>query len=150
MAASPKGPSKRTFVVPMAAESVSQLPNGREWLYELKLDGYRALVLKDGSRVQIRSRNDKDLTRMYPRVVAAAHKLKPDQVILDGEIVALDAHGRPSFQTLQHRGSSPSHTIVFYAFDVLNVDGIDVMTEPLLKRRARLPAILGNNTTLRL
>jgi ATP-dependent DNA ligase len=49
-------------------------------------------MLKDGSRVQIRSRNDKDLTRMYPRVVAAAQRLKSDQVVLDGEIVALDVH----------------------------------------------------------
>ncbi len=151
MAASQKGRSRLTsFVVPMAAESVSQLPEGPEWLYELKLDGFRALMLKDGSRVQVRSRNDKDLTRMYPRVVAAAQKLKPDQVVLDGEIVALDVHGRPSFQALQHRGSNPSHTIVFYAFDVLCVDGRDVMNEPLIKRRTRLPAILGDNTTLRL
>jgi bifunctional non-homologous end joining protein LigD len=134
---------------PMAAQPVTKLPEGDDCLYELKLDGYRALVLKDGARVQIRSRNDKDLTRMYPRVAAAALKLKSDRVVIDGEIVALDADGRPSFQTLQHR-SNPEHQIVFYAFDVLHVNGRDVTREPLMKRRARLPVIVGQDATLRL
>jgi DNA ligase D-like protein (predicted ligase) len=134
----------------MAAQSVSKLPEGDDWLYELKLDGYRTLLLKDGDRIQIRSRNDKDLTRMYPRVAAAARKLKADQAILDGEIVALDAAGRPSFQTLQHRGANPTHQIVFYAFDVLHVNGRDVTCEPLIQRRARLPAIVGQDATIRL
>jgi bifunctional non-homologous end joining protein LigD len=139
------------FVVPMAAVPITELPDGPDWLYELKLDGYRALLLKDGSRLQFRSRSDKDLSRMYPRLVAAAQKLNADQVVLDGEITALGPDGRPYFQALQHRGSSPGHQIIFYAFDVLHVDGRDVMSEPLVKRRARLPAILGSsNTTVRL
>ena len=134
----------------MVAEPVTQLPEGSDWLYELKLDGYRALLLRDRGRVQLRSRNNKDLTRTYPRITAAAGKLNAEQVVLDGEIVALDADGRPSFQSLQHRGSSPRHTIVFYVFDVLHVNGRDVTPEPLVKRRARLPAILGESATLRL
>jgi bifunctional non-homologous end joining protein LigD len=113
-------------------------------------DGYRALLIKEGDRVQIRSRNDKDLTRMYLRLAAAAQTLNAPKVVLDGEIVALDAQGRPSFQTLQHRSSNPTHPIVFYAFDVLHVKGRDVTAEPLTKRRGRLPAILGKNTTVRL
>jgi bifunctional non-homologous end joining protein LigD len=138
------------FIIPMAALLVSKLPEGDEWLYELKLDGYRALIIRDGARVEIRSRNDKDLTRVYPGVAAAALKLKPDQVVLDGEIVALDADGRPSFQSLQHRGTHPDHQIVFYAFDVLHLSGRHLTGEPLIKRRGRLPAILGENPTLRL
>ena len=55
----------------MAARLVDKLPDGPEWLYELKVDGYRALLIKNGNRVEIRSRNDKDLTRMYPTVAAA-------------------------------------------------------------------------------
>jgi bifunctional non-homologous end joining protein LigD len=66
----------------MAAVLVGKLPEGSEWLYELKLDGYRALLIKDGPRIEIRSRNDKDLTQMYPGFSAAALKLKPDQVVL--------------------------------------------------------------------
>jgi bifunctional non-homologous end joining protein LigD len=92
-----------SFVTPMAAHTIAKLPEGGEWLYELKLDGYRALLIKNGKQIEIRSRNDKDLTRMYPTVTAAGLRLKAEQVILDGEIVALDTAGRPSFQALQHR-----------------------------------------------
>ena len=72
-------------------------------MYEVKLDGYRALLLKDRARVQIRSRKNNDLTSTYPGIVAAVKKLKAESLVLDGEIVALDAKGRPSFQALQHR-----------------------------------------------
>jgi hypothetical protein len=72
----------KAFVAPMAAQSVAKLPEGDDWLYDLKLDGYRALVIKEGDRVQIRSRNDKDLTRMYPRLAAGAQKLMAQQVVL--------------------------------------------------------------------
>jgi DNA ligase D-like protein (predicted ligase) len=134
----------------MAAQPVTKLPEGDDWIYEAKLDGYRALILKDRARVQIRSRNNKDLTRMYPRVAAAALQLKPERVVVDGEIVALGVDGKPSFQSLQHRGANPTHHIVFYAFDVLHLDGRDITDEPLTKRRARLPEILGRDATLRL
>ena len=134
----------------MAVQPVAKLPEGDDWLYEIKLDGYRALLIKAGERVQIRSRNDKDLTRMYPHLALQAQQLKAQQVVLDGEIVALDAQGRPSFQSLQHRSSNPKHQIVFYAFDVLHVNGRDVTGKTLTTRRARLPAIVGESTTVRL
>jgi bifunctional non-homologous end joining protein LigD len=136
------------FIMPMAARVVEKLPESDDWIYELKFDGYRALLLKDGKRVHIRSRNDKDLTRMYPRVAAQAGRLDADQAIVDGEIVAIDQQGRPSFQALQHRGSHPDHQTVFYAFDVLYLNGIDLTGEPLLKRRARLPALLDDSGLL--
>jgi len=91
------------FVTPMAAQALKVLPEGREWLYEPKLNGYRALLIKHGQRIEIRSRNNKDLTPMYPAIAAGGQRLKADQVVLDGEIVALDREGRPSFQALQHR-----------------------------------------------
>src|SRR5437879_3557152 len=148
MAASSTPRTGPAFVVPMAAQPVAKLPEGDDWLYEIKLDGYRALLIKAGERVQIRSRNDKDLTRMYPRLALQAQKLKAQQVVLDGEIVALDAEGRPSFQTLQHRSSTPQHQIVFYAFDLLHVNGRDVTGKTLTARRAKLPAIVGESTTV--
>src|ERR1051325_5564648 len=85
--------SKPMFLVPMAAEAVSALPEGDDWLYEPKLDGYRVLLIKDGAKLEIRSRNDKTLTRMYPSVAAAAQRLNADQAIVDGELVALDKRG---------------------------------------------------------
>jgi bifunctional non-homologous end joining protein LigD len=134
----------------MAAMAVKTLPEGSEWLYEAKLDGYRALLLKEATQIQILSRNEKDLTGMYPAVRAAARRLKADQAVIDGEIVALSEEGRPSFQALQHRGSHPHHRIVFYAFDVLHLDGRDLMDEPLVQRRARLPQLIAEDASLRL
>src|SRR5690349_1317525 len=135
MARGKPGTARPQFVIPMAAQLVSKLPEGPDWLYELKWDGYRALLIKDGDSVEIRSRNDKDLTRMYPRIASAGRQLKARQVVLDGEIVAVDAAGKPSFQALQHRNSSLTHTILFYAFDVLHLDGQDLMAELLTSRR---------------
>jgi bifunctional non-homologous end joining protein LigD len=65
-----------TFIPPMTAKVVQSLPEGDEWIYEVKLDGYRAVILKDRDRVQIRSRNDKNLTATYPGVTAAASRLR--------------------------------------------------------------------------
>jgi len=134
----------------MAAMTVKKLPEGDEWLYELKWDGYRASLIKDGDDVQIRSRNDKDLTAMYPGIAAAGRRQKIRQIVLDGEIVALGEDGRPSFQALQHRGSQQKRQIVFYVFDLLYADGQDLTGERLEVRRARLPALVTTDAVLRL
>ena len=125
MKTTPSAPQRVSpaFVTPMAAQVVKRLPEGDDWVYELKFDGYRTLVIKDGHRVELRSRKDKDLTGMYRGIAAAGSRLNADQAVVDGEIVALDAQGSPSFQALQHRGSHPGHQIVFYAFDLLHLDG---------------------------
>ena len=132
----------------MAARVVDKLPDGEEWLYEVKFDGYRALIIKNGDRIEIRSRNDKDLTAAYPGIAAAARKLDAHQATVDGEVVAVDANGRPSFQALQHRSAHPSHAIVFYAFDLLHLDGRDLSGEPLEARRRLLPAVLDRSGIL--
>ena len=134
----------------MAALTVKELPEGDEWLYELKWDGYRALLIKDGEDVQIRSRNNKDLTAMYPGIAAAGRRQRIKQLVLDGEIVALGEDGRPSFQSLQHRSGHPQQQIVFYVFDLLYADGQDFTGEPLEDRRARLPALVSTDRVLRL
>jgi bifunctional non-homologous end joining protein LigD len=142
-------PEKRQiprFITPMAALSVDALPEGCEWSYELKLDGYRALIIKDGASVQIRSRNDKDL--MYQTVVAAGRHVQAEQVVIDGEIVAIDKQGRPSFQALQHRGTHPGHTIVFYAFDLLHLEGLDTTDLPLHERRVILARVIEKSGLL--
>jgi len=132
----------------MAARIVDKLPEGSGWMYEVKFDGYRALLLKNNDRVWIRSRNDKDLTATYPSVAAAGRRLNADQAVLDGEIVAVDADGHPSFQALQHRSAHPRHTIVFYAFDLLHLSGQDLTGRTLDERREQLPGVLNDSGVL--
>jgi DNA ligase D-like protein (predicted ligase) len=125
--------TKARFIEPMLLLRTEKLPEGPEWQVELKLDGYRALAIKSGGKVYLRSRNDNDFNIRYPGVVKALATM-PDDTVIDGEVVALDADGRPSFNTLQNYGSSgvPLH---FFIFDVLVLKGKDVMGEPLVKRR---------------
>ena len=82
-----------------------KLPQGMEWTYEIKLDGYRAIAFRAAGKVQLRSRNDNDFSARYPSVVEALRAM-PENTVLDGEVVALDAEGKPSFNLLQNYGSS--------------------------------------------
>lgn len=141
-------PAQPRFVQPMTAALVQQLPEGERWLYEAKLDGYRALLIKDDASVRLLSRNEKDLSANYPDVVTAGERLHARAAVLDGEVVALDASGRPSFQALQHRSMHTGHVIVYYAFDLLHLDGRDIAPEPLDARRALLPAVTNGSGVL--
>jgi bifunctional non-homologous end joining protein LigD len=102
----------RLTLAPMLATSATVLPEGPLWTYEVKWDGYRALAMKDGPRVQLLSRNQKDLTSDYPNVVAAGKTVRTNTIVLDGEIVAVEKDGRPSFQALQHLDRRPRHRLV--------------------------------------
>ena len=128
--------TKATFIEPMLVLRTEKLPQGADWSYEIKLDGYRALAIKSGGKVQLRSRNDNDFTERYSSI-AAALRTVPDETVLDGEVVALDEEGRPSFNLLQNYVSSKA-ALVFFIFDVLILRGRNVMTEPLSERRALL------------
>jgi DNA ligase D-like protein (predicted ligase) len=103
---------------------------------ELKLDGYRPLAFKTRGRVEIRSRNDKDFASRYPSIAQALQKI-PDETIIDGELVAFDESGRPSFNRLQNYGSS-TVPLFYYAFDLLMISGRDLRSVPLEKRRELL------------
>jgi DNA ligase D-like protein (predicted ligase) len=127
---------KAAFIEPMLLVRSGELPDGPEWLKELKLDGYRAVAIKSGGTIRLRSRNDNDFNSKYP-VVAKALSVLPDETVIDGEIVGLDGSGRPSFNTLQNYGSSKA-PIVYYVFDVMALAGKDVMGEPLQSRRMLL------------
>jgi DNA ligase D-like protein (predicted ligase) len=109
------------------------LPRGEQWQYELKLDGYRAIAFKQNGAVHLRSRNDRDFNARYPGVVAALEKL-PENTVIDGELVAFDPEGRPSFNALQNHGSSAG-PVVYYVFDVMVLAGEDLTHEPLTRRR---------------
>jgi DNA ligase D-like protein (predicted ligase) len=124
------------FIDPMLLLRTESLPVGKDWLYELKLDGYRAVAFKRNGVVHLRSRNDNDFSTRYPAVAKALGTL-PDNTVIDGEIVAFDHEGRPSFNTLQNFGSAPS-AVVYYVFDVMVLAGEDVTRQPLLKRRQLL------------
>jgi len=106
------------------------------WLYEIKLDGYRAIAFKSGGKVHLRSRNDNDFSTRYPTITKALASL-PDETVIDGEVVALDEDGRPSFNILQNFASS-NVPIIFYVFDLMILSGRDLMKEPLTERRALL------------
>jgi bifunctional non-homologous end joining protein LigD len=127
---------KAHFIEPMLLLRTETLPEGPEWLYEIKLDGYRALAIKTGGRVELRSRNDNDFTKRYPAIARSLAAL-PNETVIDGEVVALDESGRPSFQTLQNYGSAGAQ-LHFYVFDLLILAGRDVMAEPLSRRRELL------------
>jgi ATP-dependent DNA ligase len=125
--------TKARFIEPMLLLRMEKLPKGSEWQIELKLDGYRELAFKTGGKVHLRSRNDNDFNTRYPGLVKALASM-PDETVIDGEVVALDADGRPSFNTLQNYGSgiAPLH---FFMFDLLVLKGKDVTAEPLRRRR---------------
>ena len=124
------------FIEPMLLLSTEKLPEGPDLQYEIKFDGYRALAMKSEGKVHLRSRNDNDFNVRYPGIVKALAPM-PDETVIDGEVVALDRDGKPSFNTLQNYGSAgaPLH---FYVFDLLILEGRDVMGEPLVKRRELL------------
>jgi DNA ligase D-like protein (predicted ligase) len=125
-----------TFVEPMLCLATAKLPEGDRWQYELKLDGYRAVAFKSRGKVWLRSRNNKDFATKYRAVVSALRDL-PDETLIDGEVVAFDDSGHPSFNVLQNFGSS-NVPIFYYVFDLLIFAGTDIRSEPLEARRKLL------------
>src|ERR1700681_4918843 len=129
--------AKGRFIDPMLLLRTDSLPNdGDRWEYQLKFDGYRAVALKTGGKIHLRSRNDNDFSIRYPNVVRGLAKL-PDETVIDGEVIALDEDGRPSFNILQNYGSSKA-PVLYFVFDVMVLAGRDVMREPLEVRRELL------------
>jgi DNA ligase D-like protein (predicted ligase) len=127
---------KASFIEPMLCVPTSELPSGPEWSYELKLDGYRGLAIKAAQKCKLLSRNGKDLSDRFPEITWGLEHL-PDDTVIDGEIVALNAEGLPSFSLLQN-SSGRDHSIVFYAFDVMLLAGEDLKGLRLEARRQML------------
>ena len=132
--------TKAAFIEPMLLLRVEKLPQGADWSYEIKLDGYRALAIKTGGKVQLRSRNDNDFTERYSSVAIALRSM-PNETVLDGEVAALDEEGRPSFNLLQNYGSADA-ALVYFVFDLLILNGQNVMTKPLSERRSLLESVV--------
>lgn len=124
----------------MLCLAVPKLPEGPEWQLELKLDGYRGIGIKSNGRAYLASRNGKDFSERFPTITRALNRL-PGESVIDGEIVAVDEDGFPSFNLLQNFGGA-EQTILFYAFDVLILAGTDLRSRPLDQRRALLRELI--------
>ncbi len=133
-------PAKIRFIEPMYARPVQNLPEGKDWLYEVKFDGYRCLAGIDSRGVTLWSRRANLFTDQFPRIARACERL-PAGTLIDGEIVALDENGRISFNLLQHRRSK-AQALLFYAFDVLACRGRSLLKVPLQERRPILDELL--------
>jgi len=131
------------FVEPMKARLSAKMPENGKWIFELKLDGIRAVAVKEGKAVRLYSRLPRELTNDYPEIVDALKRLPAKTAVLDGEIAALDPKGFTSFQLLQNRrrASGPVN-ILYYVFDLLHLNGCDLKRIPLIQRRALLEALM--------
>jgi bifunctional non-homologous end joining protein LigD len=150
-----------SVIHPMLATLVDEPFNNDEWLFEIKWDGYRAIAFIEGDNLRLVSRNQNDLTKAYPELQEIPQHIRARTAILDGEIVALDEHGRPSFGLMQQRtgvgegGRRIRRTrddipVVYYAFDLLHLDGYNLMRTDLEKRKELLGSILAPSDHLRL
>jgi len=126
-------------MLPSLAERAFSNPN---WLFEPKLDGYRVLATVQGDDVRLTSRRGIDCSNEYPWLVSALKHQPYRDIVIDGEIVALDDAGRPSFQLLQNRQGTPRPVLLYYAFDVLYRDGYDLRGVGLEQRKALLGSSL--------
>src|SRR5215211_6233393 len=138
------------FIKPMLALAVERLPSGADWQYELKLDGYRTLVMKKRGVVTLFSRRGNDLSAVFPSIAAAFSFLQGDAIV-DGELVVLDEEGKPSFSALQHSRFTQD-ALYFYAFDLLAYRGRDLRKLSLTERRTLLEddALKGMRDPVRL
>ena len=137
ISATPKMPA---FIEPMKAKPATRLPDGADWMYELKFDGYRFLGAKAGRATRLWSRAENDFTSRFPAVAEALMGLGAKSALVDGELVVTDEVGRPSFQLIQN--ADETTPVRAFLFDLLELDGRDLRGEPLDARRALLAAIL--------
>jgi bifunctional non-homologous end joining protein LigD len=135
----PRQLAKR-FFEPMKCLPVKEVPEGEDWAYELKFDGYRALAICQRGEVLLLSRNNKEFNEKFPELVDALGKLPINRAILDGEIVAMEEGGKHSFQLLQNYAGGP---LAYYAFDLLELEGKDLRHLPLRKRKDQLAKLLA-------
>src|SRR3954469_20976405 len=134
---------------PELALLVAAPPTGSGWLHEIKRDGYRigAAVQRTPksktNKATLLSRRGLDWTKQFPAIAAAAATLPVQDALLDGEVVILLPDGRDDFHALQHVGSRPDPRLVYFAFDLLYLDGKSLLGLPLLARKERLSAIIS-------
>ena len=144
----PDPDSQPPFVAPMLASADTELPAGDDWSYEMKWDGVRAIAMVGADSVELRSRAGNNITLAYPELQALRSALDPTMAVLDGEIVAIDEHGRSNFGRLRSRmhlrdrtavaRTAPLVPVTFMIFDLLWFDGHRLTELPYAERRALL------------
>ena len=130
------------------ATLVDTVPAGTPWLHEMKYDGYRLELSIGGGEGRAYTRSGLDWTEKFAGIVAAAARLKATSALIDGEAVVLDVDGRSSFQALQGALKGAPHTISYFAFDLLELDGEDLTSRPLTERKAKLKTLLSRADSL--
>jgi bifunctional non-homologous end joining protein LigD len=133
-------------VRPMLATLVHEPFHKNGWVYEEKYDGDRILAYKEGARVRLLSRNDRDRSGLFREITSAISTLKVRTLVLDGEVIALDRHGVSRFQLLQRGTVEPNYAV----FDCLYKDGVDFRREALSARRSMLESLLRDMDSYRL
>jgi bifunctional non-homologous end joining protein LigD len=133
-------PAKAAFIETMECLPVSKLPEGKEWTYEIKLDGFRLEAAKNVGKTLVYSRRRNILNEKFPYIASALGKL-PNATVIDGEIVALDPQGRSNFKLLQNFRSAESR-IHYFGFDILMLKGKKLIGLPLEERREILGKVL--------
>lgn len=123
--------------------------SGEDWLFEPKWDGYRAVCYLAEGEVRFVSRNKRSLTERFPELQVIVREVRAETAVLDGEIVALDEEGTPCFDRLRSRKRGVGLAVVFYAFDLLHVDGRSLMDEPLIERKRVLKGIVSKRSGAR-
>ena len=131
----------------MECLAVPKLPAGDQWIWEIKLDGYRAEAIKSGSHLLLLSRRKKSFSKQFPLIYEALTDL-PDDTVIDGEIVALDESGRPDFNLLQNHRSAAKQ-ISYFLFDLLVLEGRDLISLPLIERRRLMRSLKFNSPLVR-
>ncbi len=139
-------------VAPMKATmgSTSAIPDGDDWAFEIKWDGYRTIVHIADGRVRLQSTAGHDVTDRWPEFAGMASALNAESAILDGELIVFDDDGHPSFELTQRSGVGSDRQAVIQCFDVLHVDGTDTIALPYLDRRRLLDQLVepGDNWTV--
>lgn len=138
--AKPRRALPASFVDPCVASEGTKAPAGPGWIHEIKHDGYRLQVRKNGDRVRLFTRRGYDWTARYPRVADAAAKLKAGTTTIDGELVCVDGKGVADFARLHSRGFD--REAFLFAFDVMELDGVDLKPLLLSERKAILTKLL--------
>jgi bifunctional non-homologous end joining protein LigD len=136
------------FIKPMLARPTEKAFDDKDWLFEIKWDGYRAIADKTEKEILLYSRNGLSFQQTYPIVVDQLKKIKAD-AILDGEIVVLNDEGKPDFQFLQHYSENQNRPIQYYIFDLLELNGEDTTVLPLIERKELLQKIIPENPVIK-
>jgi bifunctional non-homologous end joining protein LigD len=129
------------FIQPCLPTKAPHPPTGDAWLHEIKHDGFRVIARKDGARVRLYSRPGNDLTYRFPLIVEALVRLRSRSCIIDGEAVACDDNGMPSFDRIRYRRYDS--TVFLYGFDLIELNGDDLRREPLEVRKVTLASVLA-------